>query len=110
MVVFGAMDHRGRHQAQGEDIPTGNCSEPWAQSAPYLASTAHADLSTVEARLSKSARALRAKSFKMARRHINNAQQNGGVGPHSMNFPVLRQDEVPDARVDIEVHAGLAFT
>ena len=104
------MDHRGRHQAQGHDVHGGNCSENWAQSEPYPAAAAHTDLSSVEARLTQAARELRALSFRLARRFICNAHAAGGVGPTTGRFPVRRQDEVPDARVEIEVKKGKAFT
>ncbi len=103
------MDHRGRHQAQGNDIPGGDKSRPWAQVDPYPATDGHAHLSALEAELGGAARGRRETCFKMAHRFIANAKLYGGVGPTSRNFPAGRPGEDTDVRVDIEVHKGRAF-
>ena len=103
------MKHRGRHQAQGHDIKNGNESNPWAQAEPYPADVGHADLTTLETRLGQAARDRRAICFKQAHLFIARAQASGGVRPVSKNFPAARPGENTDVRVDIDVHAGLAF-
>lgn len=103
------MDHRGRHQAQGGDIPGGDRSHPWAQVDPYPAQDGHTHLSDLEAGLGVAARERRETCFKMAHRFIANAQRAGGVGPTTRNFPAGRPGEKTDVRVDIEVRKGLAF-
>jgi hypothetical protein len=73
------LDHRGRHQAQGKDIPGGNDSRHWERGDPYPADTGHADLDGLEAGLGKAARERREKCFKLAHRFIRNAKNSGGV-------------------------------
>lgn len=109
LVTVRTVNHRGRHQAQGSDIPTGNCSQDWGCPEPYPAKNGHEDLTSVEQRLSRSAKEKRAIPFKQARRFINNAQRAGGVGPTRPSFPAGRPGEKTDIRVDIEVWKGLAF-
>jgi hypothetical protein len=104
-----ALNHRGRHQAQGHDIPDGDCSRNWAQDSPYPAATGHIDLTSLEAELGEAARAARSVFFRLARRFIDNAKKGGGVGPTSVSFPRRPKDD-SDVRVDIEVKKGLAFT
>lgn len=102
------MDHRGRHQAQGYDIPNGDQSKPWAQATEYAASVAHADLTMLADIIGGAARERREACFAMAHRFITNAQKAGGVGPTRRNFPA-GPNHAPDVRVDIEVLKGLAF-
>ena len=102
------MRHRGRLQVQGNDVGVG-FSHPWARDTAYPADEALEALTGLESACSESAREARALAFRKARRFIENARVGGGVGPTRQTF----QDERPvpkDARVDIEVLAGLAFT
>lgn len=103
------LKHRGRHQAQGNDINGGNESKNWALVDPYPADTGHADLTGLEQGLGKAARERRVMCFRQAHRFIDRAKQAGGVGPTSGNFPAARPGEDTDIRVDIEVRAGIAF-
>ena len=102
------VKHRGRHQAQGHDIPGGDCSRNWAQTDPYPAVVGHNDLEGLEGELAGAAKAARAPCFRLAHRFIDNASKYGGVGP-SRHFPAGRPNEKTDVRVDIEVNRGLAF-
>ena len=101
-------NHRGRHQAQGEDIPGGD-SRNWNEDSPYPATTGHHDLSDLEAGLSDRQKRARTQCFGLAHRFITNAQTYGGVGPTSRSFPAGRPGEDTDIRVDIEVKKGRAF-
>ena len=103
------LDHRGRHQAQGIDIPGGNDSRHWERGDPYPAAAGHSDLSGLEAGLGKAARERRETCFKLAHRFITNAKNGGGVGPTSVSWPAARPHEDTDVRVDIEVRKGRAF-
>jgi hypothetical protein len=51
----------------------------------------------------------RATAFINASRFIVNASLGGGIGPPGPPSFNARDPHVPDARVDIEVQAGLAF-
>jgi hypothetical protein len=109
MITVKTMDHRGRHQAQGSDIPGKNHSLHWGCLAPYPAAEGHVLLTDLEGDLKESARKKRAIPFKLAHRFIDNAKKGGGVGPTKPSFPAARPGEDSDIRVDIEVQAGLAF-
>jgi hypothetical protein len=101
------VNHRGRHQAQGNDI--GDKSRPWARPLPYPAEDGHADLSTLAEDIGEAAREKRELCFKQAHRFIRSAHDAGGVGPVSKSFPAGRPGEQTTIRVDIEVKKGMAF-
>lgn len=84
-------------------------SRRWAQEAPRLADDGRADLDVLEGECSEAQRRVRALGFKQARRFVQQAEACGGLGPVSESFPRQKPPEHPDARVDIEVHAGIAF-
>lgn len=109
VILLSVMDHRGRHQAQGGDIPGGDRSRPWAQADPYPADRGHVDLSSLEADVGAAARARRDRCFRLAHRFIDKAREGGGVGPTSKSWPAARPHEDTDVRVDIEVKKGRAF-
>ena len=110
MIDVMMVKHRGRHQAQGHDVAGGDRSRPWARPLPYPALDAHDDLTGLEGDLNPAAREKRVLSFRQAHRFVDNAKQAGGIGPTARTFPAGRPGEDTDARVDIEVKKGLAFT
>jgi hypothetical protein len=103
--------YRGRLQAQGEDIKKdGGYSYPWAQNIPVTDEEGLLFLSKIELQCSESQHAQRKQAFAKAKRFINNASKEGGVGPESQ--PHSFQDSkrrIKDARVDIEISIGLTF-
>ena len=105
--------HRGRLQVQGDDMPKPEPSCPWAQATPKTAPSALEGLASLEGCCSNSQRSRRDRGFLEARRFISNAHKDGGVQhPVSESFPRNkrhRPKDVPNARVDVEVHLGLAF-
>jgi len=106
--ICARMHHRGRHQAQGKDLPGGR-SCPWARPDPYPAVDGHADLSKLETDVGAAAKERREQCFKLAHRFIDNAKKSGGIGPTSRSWPACRPNEDTDVRVDIEVKYGRAF-
>ena len=103
--------YRGRLQAQGEDIrKNGGYSYPWAQNTPVTDEEGLLFLSKIESQCSEPQYIQRKQAFAKARRFINNASKEGGVGPESQ--PHSFQDnkrKIKDARVDIEIGSGLTF-
>jgi hypothetical protein len=103
--------YRGRVQAQGEDIEDdGGYSCPWAQNAPVTDRDGLEFLAKIEEQCSKSQKEQRKQAFGKARRFVENASKQGGVGPEAQ--PHSFQDKrrtVKNARVDIEIRSGLTF-
>jgi hypothetical protein len=105
--------HRGRLQIQGGDMNP-ETSAPWSQSAPKTAASALTDLDGLLDGCTKAQRHRRDLGEIEAKRFIRHARDGGGVqAPVSEWFPrqeIDRPKDFPDARIDIEVKAGLAFT
>jgi hypothetical protein len=117
-------DNRGRLQVQGGDIENqkydlsahqgfkydaDTLSWPWSQATPLLALTAHTKLSEFLQILTYEQIGRRGKAFADASRFIENASLGGGTGPTRVTFNA-RDPKYPNARVDIEVQSGRAFT
>ena len=102
---------RGRVQAQGDDIEQdGGYSYPWAQKDPISDRDGLSFLANIEEQCSDSQKAERKQAFVKAKRFVDNASKQGGVGPESQ--PHSFQDSkrtVKNARVDIEIRSGLTF-
>jgi hypothetical protein len=103
------LPHRGRIQVQGDDMKE-ELSAAWAQNVPRTAVAAWKDVDDLEAKCSPPVVKLRDQGFAKARRYIDEAKTAGGCGPvrvsfQNRNLPPCHQD----ARVDIEVLAGVAF-
>lgn len=109
ITVNPTKPYRGVIQVQGQDM-TPQLSEPWARTTPVRANEGLTWLVLLEGRCTSDQRRHRLRAFKKARRFIDNAAKLGGVTPESQ--PQSFQDptsEVRDARVDIEIRAGLTF-
>lgn len=103
--------YRGRVQAQGDDIQrVGGYSKPWAQNNPVTDQEGLLFLSKVEGECSELQQAQRKQAFAKARRFVDNASKQGGVGPESQPHPFQDSKRtVGNARVDIEIRSGLTF-
>lgn len=103
--------YRGSVQAQGSDIGVaGGYTSSWAQYVALTADEGNIRLDALESQCSRQQLHQRTRAFKKARRFIENARAQGGVGPESQ--PHSFQDPkrtISDARVDIEINAGLTF-
>ncbi len=98
------MDHRGRFQAQGGGIDE---SEPWKEPEPLAALKAHHLLSWLEYSIHAREARMRHDAFRKAHRFIDGCVTSGGIGPTKQSWP--KPDRPDSRRVDIEVHAGIAF-
>lgn len=105
--------YRGRVQAQGEDIQQhGGYSCPWAKSEPVTDQEGLSFLDKIEGECSDSQQALRKMPFKRARRFVENASKQGGVGPEAQpgSFYYRKDDKkYSSVRVDIEIGSGKTF-
>jgi hypothetical protein len=103
--------YRGRVQAQGDDIEQkGGYSYPWAQSEPVTYKEGLEFLDIIKEQCSQSQQAERKQAFAKAKRFVNNASKQGGVGPEAQ--PRSFQDRnftATNARVDIEIRLGRTF-
>ena len=102
---------RGRVQAQGDDIrQDGGYSESWAQDIPVTDKQGLDFLDKIERKCNESQKRERKQAFIKAKRFVKNASKEGGIKPEAQ--PHSFQDHkrtIPNARVDIEIHAGLTF-
>ena len=98
------MKHRGRIQAQGEDL---EASEAWTQIQPPTKADGIAMVEKLRTKIPPTEARIREKAFDKARKFI---QQ----GPHeAISAPIVRSFKVKSTkkeRVDIEIHKGVAFT
>lgn len=107
------LPYRGRVQAQGADIDVdqkGGYSQSWAKSEPVTDVEGLDFLAKIEADCNEAQRKVREVPFKKARCFVQNASKVGGVSPDAQ--PPSFQDpkrNIPDARVDIEIHSGITF-
>ncbi|MCE2697735.1 MAG: hypothetical protein PX483_02050 [Nostocales cyanobacterium LE14-WE4] len=103
--------YRGAVQAQGDDITKkGGYTRSWAEEKPVTDEEGLSFLAKIEGECSDSQKAQRKNPFKRARRFVENASKQGGVGPESQ--PPSFQDPkrtVGNARVDIEIRCGITF-
>jgi hypothetical protein len=105
--------HRGRIQAQGDDLnrkQKGGYSRSWAQNQPITDQEGLSFLDEIKAQCNQSEQKERKMAFKKAKQFIMNASKQGGVGPESQ--PPSFKDRNPkptNARVDIEIKKGSAF-
>jgi hypothetical protein len=96
------VEHRGRFQAQGHGL---ELSVGWDQEVALSATSAHQLVSTLEQRLLRRERKLRAGAFMKLHIWIDRAAAAGGVdAPQSKTFLAGH-----GRRVDVEVNAGRAF-
>jgi hypothetical protein len=89
----------------------GLLSRPWAQPAPRAVAAALADLAGLEQACSPAQRDLRSEAFPKARRFVQQQSHEPRlVPPYRRPF---RNNGLPqglrDARVDVDVFAGIAF-
>lgn len=98
------MKHRGRIQAQGENI---EASEAWSQDESLTKDEGLEMLDTLKNKIPKKEAKIREKAFKKAKRFIEN-------GPYQVVDRIISKTYmVPDTeleRVDIEIQKGTAFT
>lgn len=107
-------EHRGRFQAQGDDVPKEDVSVPWGPDGPPTQAEGDAMLDELRGRCTKRQRELRDKGcFQRAREWIKRGPYTVGVtGPAPISkhcYPWKRDDRVKNARVDIEITAGTAW-
>jgi len=97
------MKHRGRMQAQGENLET---SEAWSQEEPIAKKDGLALLEKLKEKIPKKEALIREKSFEKAAQFIKH-------GPHyAITAPIMRSFKVKGTkkeRVDIEIQKGEAF-
>ncbi|NJN74458.1 MAG: hypothetical protein HC799_17530 [Limnothrix sp. RL_2_0] len=105
--------HRGRIQAQGDDIDRhtqGGYSRAWAKEASITRDEGICFLEELEQECQPRELARRTKAFLKAKNFIRRAAQGGGVGPESQPPSFIDQkNDIKNARVDIEIRKGLAF-
>jgi hypothetical protein len=102
--------HRGRLQAQGNDINEPAPSFPWARAMPLPKVTALAGLDKIKGECTASQAKLRERAFQKAQNFIRG-------GPYeALPDPIFRSfygDNLPErcrnARVDVEIRLGKAF-
>ncbi|NET73625.1 MAG: hypothetical protein F6K62_22595 [Sphaerospermopsis sp. SIO1G2] len=103
--------YRGAVQAQGDDIKQkGGYTSSWAQEKPVTDEEGLSFLANIEGECNDSQKSERKNIFRRARRFVQNASKQGGVGPESQ--PPSFQDPkrtVNNARVDIEIRSGITF-
>lgn len=97
-----AKPHRGRIQAQGEDLEE---SVTWSQDEPLSKKDGLELLESLKSKLSKHDLEVREKEFAKAKRFIQNVQ-GGEDTPSSQSF---LNRKTKKERVDIEVWSGTAF-
>lgn len=107
--------HRGRIQVQGRDIAAtygkSELSWPWALQVPLPSSAGFAALVSLESVLNTSQLRRRDQAFPKAHDFVSRCASSGGCSVIKKTFqnrPVPK--DYPDARVDIEIQAGIAFT
>lgn len=97
------MKHRGRIQAQGENLEE---SENWAQEEPLTKNEGLNLLDRLKNKIPKKEAEIRFEAFNKAAKFINQ-------GPHEViNAPVSRSFKVKGTkseRVDLEIQKGEAF-
>ena len=98
------MKHRGRLQAQGENLEE---SEIWAQEEPPTKTDGLNMLQKLMNKLSKKDREIRQKPYKKAVRFIENAAEKGGLD--ATVFKSFYVKDTQKERLDIEVRQGIAF-
>src|SRR4051812_8106229 len=106
--------HRGRWQAQGDDItrPAGGHSVVWDQAAAPTKVQGIENLSQLAGRCEDRQRRLRTTAFLKAERYVHRAPE-GGYRAEAKNKPFYvdpRNPRYPDARIDLDIKAGMAFT
>lgn len=98
--------HRGRLQIQGRDLRQ-ESSWPWTQSTPPKKTVALAELAILWNQLSRREQQLRTQAYTQVQNFIQR-------GPHYAGKPwTFQNPNLPaknrDARIDIEIHKGMAF-
>lgn len=111
--MMSSMPHRGRWQAQGADItrPRGGHSVAWNTPEPPSKQDGVAALDALSELCTPAQRSLRTTVWSKAKRWVERAPSGGysTVGS-SKSFYVQPPDrKYKDARVDLEIKAGLAF-
>ncbi len=97
------MKHRGRFQAQGENL---EASEAWSQDEPLTKDEGLEMLDNLKNKIPKKEAQIREQAFEKASEFINQ-------GPHEVvDAPITRSYKVKGTkkeRVDIEIQKGEAF-
>lgn len=111
--LMAAKPHRGRWQAQGADIvtPKGGHSEKWAEVQPISKPAGLAKLDALKAKCDATQRERRAKAWAKAQRYVRRAPP-GGYSAEGKSKPFYADPSnrrYRNVRVDLEIHAGLAF-
>ncbi|MBD2505161.1 hypothetical protein H6G83_31935 [Anabaena azotica FACHB-119] len=103
--------YRGRVQAQGDDISqNGGYSYSWARMTPVTEQEGLSFIATIQAQCNKSQQAERQQAFSKAKRFVQNASKQGGIGPEAQPHSFKNTKRTVDnARVDIEIASGLTF-
>lgn len=97
------MLHRGRIQAQGEDLEE---SESWAQSEPPTKKEGLQMLENLKNKIPKKEAELRTQTFQKAAQFINQGPHEVVTGIISRSFKVK---DTKKERIDIEIQKGQAF-
>jgi hypothetical protein len=97
------MEHRGRIQAQGENLEE---SEAWSQNEPFTKQEALHLLNKLKNKIPKNDAKIRAGAFFKAAKFIEN-------GPYQIVTKAISKSfKVPDTeheRVDVDIQRGTAF-
>lgn len=104
--------HRGRWQAQGNDIKTqGGYSERWGLPNPPTKAQGAKHVQDLRGQCHEREHAVRSRAFEQAERHIQRAPPEGYLAPHIKSFNVASPPKkAQHARVDLEVLAGRAYS
>jgi hypothetical protein len=106
--------HRGRWQAQGDDIkkPKGGHSVPWNQAIAPTKEQGVQNLTQLYGLCEAQQRKLRATVFKKAERYVHRAPPEGypASGKNKPFYVDPQNPRYPDARIDLDIKAGMAFT
>ena len=105
------MPHRGRWQAQGTDIPKGGHSVAWKESAPLTKAAGLAKLVELSGKCEARQRSLRESACKKAKRWVRDMPKEGysTVGNSKPFYIDPKSDKYKNARIDLEIHVGIAF-
>lgn len=108
------MPHRGRWQAQGSDIrkPKGGHSVAWDKQHPPTKQDGVNDLTTLADKCEALQRSLRETAFLKAKRWVERLPSEGysTVGNSKPFYVSPPHPKNKNARVDLEVFAGKAFS
>jgi len=98
------MKHRGRIQAQGENLES---SEAWAQNEPLTKIDGQKLLENLKKKIPKKEAEIRENAFNKANEFIQQGPHEVIIGSIFRSYKVK---ETKHERVDIEIQSGIAFT